>query len=376
MASWMVQRGARNIIFASRSGLASQNAKDTVQSLEAQGAKVAVYACDIGDAKQFQDLLSRSKNEMPLIRGVVQGAMVLRVCVTANVGHLKLIEPRQDSLFQNMSQADYMTTTRPKVAGTWNLHKFLPKDLDFFIMLSSTSGIIGNASQAQYAAASTFLDAFANYRISLGLPAVSIDLGVVLEVGYVAENEKLMKALKKQNFEGITEQELMAMIQHAISNPFRNFVGGGQIVTGPSSWRADDSDPAYSYPLFSHFRRMFTQTSGSEGDFGAKPGLKAREALKSATSITDAAQKVCACIIDKMSALLMISKDEILASKAMSEYGIDSLVAVEMRNWLFREMDATVSILELMANNALSKLSTDIVGKSKLVPVAILAAAG
>ena len=273
-----------------------------------------------------------------------------------------------------MTLADYDATTRPKVAGTWNLHNLLPKDLDFFIMLSSTSGIIGNASQAQYAAASTFLDAFANYRNTLGLPAVSLDLGVILDVGYVAENEKLMKALEKQNFEGTTQKELMAMIQHAILYPFRNRVGGGQTISGLGTWRKDGSQPAYSYPLFSHFRRMFSQPSDSEGDTNEEQGIKIRDALKTATSIGDATQKVCTCIIAKMSSLLMISKDEISASKAMSEYGVDSLVAVEMRNWLFREMDSTVSILELMANKALSKLSADIVGKSKLLPASVVTA--
>jgi aryl carrier-like protein len=358
LATWMIKHGAQNIIFASRSGLARKSAQEVVNYLENQGARVKVHACDVSDAEQLEDLISQSKTDMPPIRGVIQGAMVLK-----------------DSLFQNMTLDDYNATTRPKVDGTWNLHNLLPKDLDFFVMLSSTSGIIGNASQAQYAAASTFLDAFANYRNNLGLPAVSLDLGVILDVGYVAENEKLMKALEKQNFEGTTEEELMAMIQHAIAHPFRKQPGGGQTVTGLGTWRADGSQPAYSYPLFSHFRRTFTQTAKSEGDGNAEQGIKVRDALKTSTSVVDAAEKVCTYIIAKMSSLLMISKDEISASKAMSDYGIDSLVAVEMRNWLFREMDSTVSILELMANKALSKLSADIVAKSKLLPASVLAAA-
>lgn len=273
-----------------------------------------------------------------------------------------------------MTLEDYNATTLPKVDGTWNLHNFLPKELDFFIMLSSTSGIIGNASQAQYAAASTFLDAFANYRNSLGLPAVSLDLGVILGIGYVAENEKLMKALEKQEFQGTTEQELMAMVEHAITNPFRKHDGGGQTTTGLGTWRPNGAVPAYSHPLFAHFRRMFSQESADRDDHAGEQGINARDALKSATSIEDAAQKVCECIVAKMSALLMVPKDEISALKSMSDYGIDSLVAVEMRNWLFREMDSTVSILELMANKPLSKLSTDIVSKSKLVSASLFVA--
>lgn len=87
-----------------------------------------------------------------------------------------------------MTLADYEAAIRPKVYGTWDLHNQLPRELDFFLTLSSTSGIIGNASQAAYAVVFTFLDALVNYRNGLGLAAATLDLGVILDVGYVAEN--------------------------------------------------------------------------------------------------------------------------------------------------------------------------------------------
>ena len=80
MATWMIRHGAQNIIFVSRSGLARQNAQETVKYLEAQGARVEVHSCDVSDSKQLESLLSQSKDVMPPIRGVVQGAMVLKVC--------------------------------------------------------------------------------------------------------------------------------------------------------------------------------------------------------------------------------------------------------------------------------------------------------
>src|ERR1700712_5217481 len=111
-----------------------------------------------------------------------------------------------------MSLEDYNAVTRPKVQGTWNLHSHLPKDMDFFLMLSSVSGIVGNATQAAYAAGSTFMDAFATYRNSLRLPAVTIDLGVILGVGYLANNKELTQAMERQGFEGTNEKLLMALI--------------------------------------------------------------------------------------------------------------------------------------------------------------------
>ena len=85
-----------------------------------------------------------------------------------------------------MTHSQYLGATLPKITGTRNLHTCLPSSLDFFVMLSSISGICGSRSQANYAAGNTFQDAFAAHRIAQNLPATVIDLGVVLGVGYVA----------------------------------------------------------------------------------------------------------------------------------------------------------------------------------------------
>jgi hypothetical protein len=242
--------------------------------------------------------------------------------------------------------------------------------MDFFIMLSSVSGIVGTVSQAAYAAAGTFMDAFADYRNRLGLPAVTLDLGVVLDVGYVAENEELKRGMERQGFEGITGEEVMAMIKSAIITPLRKNASG-QTVTGLGTWKSEGSHGAFVQPLFSHFRRMALKSERVEGEDSGSAG-KVRDSLRQATSVNEAATKVCTAIISKMSTLLMIPSEDISSSKPMSEYGMDSLVAVEMRNWLFREMDSTVPILELLANSSLLQLSTKIVRRSRLVDPAIL----
>ena len=90
-----------------------------------------------------------------------------------------------------MTFDDWETSIKPKVQDSWNLHSMLPRDLDFFILLSSISGVIGNGGQANYAAGNTSMDALANYRIAHGEKAVSLDLGWMEAEGVVAENEKL-----------------------------------------------------------------------------------------------------------------------------------------------------------------------------------------
>ena len=75
----MIEHGARNLIFANRSGLAREDAKEVVQTLQDKGANVAVYPCDVCESAQLDNLIAQSSKSMPPIRGVIQSAMVLRV---------------------------------------------------------------------------------------------------------------------------------------------------------------------------------------------------------------------------------------------------------------------------------------------------------
>ena len=167
----------------------------------------------------------------------------------------------------------------------------------------------------------------------------------------------------------------MAMIKSAILTPLRKH-GPGSSISGLKGW-SPAADPVYLTPIFAHFRRAamervakLDREGGGSGDGGAAGRM--REVLRKATSFEEAAQKACEGIIAKMSSLLMIPLEDISSEKSMSEYGMDSLVAVEMRNWLLRELDSTLPILELLANISLLQLSMKLVRKSKLVDPAVL----
>ena len=99
-----------------------------------------------------------------------------------------------------MTLEDWNTSTNPKVLGSWNIHSLLPKGLDFLIFFSSTIGIIGGPGQGNYAAGNAFQDALARYRVSIGERAISLDLGMILEEGAVAESEKLARALESSGW--------------------------------------------------------------------------------------------------------------------------------------------------------------------------------
>lgn len=264
-----------------------------------------------------------------------------------------------------MSLQDYNDVMKPKVDGIWNLHNQLSKtDLDFFIMLSSVVGVAGDPSQAAYVSASVFQDAFAEFRNGQGLPAVTLDLGKVIDIGIVAENFSSRRGVRGLWSRDLREDEVMANIESAIRTPLRRR-GRGSTIIGLKDW-SQAADPVFQAPLFSQFRRAALESSRTGGpNEGRVP--KIRENLKRAASLEDAAQKTCDELVSKTASLLMIPKEDINPSKSMLDYGMDSLVAVELRNWLLRELEAALPVLELMTNTPLKQLSVNIVRKSKLV---------
>ena len=109
-------------------------------------------------------------------------------------------------LFENMNYEDFLMAASPKIQGSWNLHELLPKDMDFFVELSSSTGVVGNQGQANYAAGNTYEDALAHYRSAQGLPAVSLDLGMIRGVGVVEENPELIAIIRSAGFMDIWEE--------------------------------------------------------------------------------------------------------------------------------------------------------------------------
>ena len=119
-----------------------------------------------------------------------------------------------------MKLEDYNAAVRPKVLGTWNLHQqSLSMNLDFFIMLSSLTGMVGNSSQCNYAAGNTFENAVARHRTVQGLPGVSLDLGPIKSVGYVSETAGVAERLKRAGTTMLEEEEMLRLIERGIIMP-------------------------------------------------------------------------------------------------------------------------------------------------------------
>ena len=251
----------------------------------------------------------------------------------------------------------------PKVQGTLNIHEHL-QQLDFFILLSSVVGIAGNASQANYAAGGAFQDAFARYRNSIGLPAVSIDLGVVSSVGYVAQRTDVKDRLTKAGFKTLGERQVINIVNAAIAHS--NAESSCSIITAISDqFQRNEPNSVWARDMrFRGFEKIVTsRPTGTTSS--TMIGLQSQ--LIDSKTASEAVNICCGAIVKKIAEIFMIPEDEVDRMAPASKYGVDSLVAVELRNWLGSFTKSETAIFDILQSPSLLVLAEKTVAKSGLV---------
>ena len=278
-------------------------------------------------------------------------------------------EQSQDMLFEQIGIEEYKAIVGPKVQGAWNLHNALPEAaLDFFVMLSSAAGLFGTRGQAVYAGTSTFLGAFAGWRQAQGLPASAIHLSAIGDVGYVAENTDRQAAIgSTYGDKMLTEREFLALLRAAIENQRSD----PDIYTSPVLSGAAQQQPYWaSDAKFAHLRRA--ALAGQDGPeptvLAADPSLQSLAQLLTGAESPEAAREaISARLKTKLCSLLMVPEEDLDASKPIVTYGLDSLVAVEFRNWMAKEAGARVQLMDLMTSKSWGDLVALVAARSNLV---------
>lgn len=270
----------------------------------------------------------------------------------------------KDSLINKMTLADYEDALRPKVRGTLNLHQQLsPTTLDFFILLSSCAGIIGNNGQANYASACTFQDAFARHCTRLGMLTRSLDLGMIDGAGYVSQNLDSLRFLTAQGFQAVKLPEFFALLDYAITEPIHS-VDDSQLVIGLTGPEQGHLPPNLLDAKFTYLRASATAHTTT-----ALPSLQS--SIQNARSSAEAQHLITAAIISQVSKVLVVPAEDIDPSKSISAYGGDSLTAVELRNWFSKTLNASIGVMEILSRKSLEALAQETVGRSRLVALAI-----
>ncbi|KAK8054747.1 polyketide synthase [Apiospora phragmitis] len=351
MSRWLVSRGARHLVLLSRTGSATGKVKELIDEVAHLGAEIVVQRCDVANPADVENLVACELDKMPPVRGVIHGAMVLR-----------------DVLFEKMTYDQYTTVIESKVQGAWNFHRALCNaPLDFFVAISSAAGAVGNRGQAAYAAANCFLNAFVQYRLSQGLPASSMDLTAISDTGYLAEDaEKAAEVAKNLGGDTICEAEVLALLGTAIDGRMaalcNNHTVTGMRIT-PSAqpfWTTDAK--------FKHLREAAEAAAAADASLGASSKIVSyNAAVKSAQSAAEAEQVVCDGLVYKLAAVMMMEEEDLDVTRSLSYYPLDSLVAIEIRNFITREFEATLQVLELLSSGSIQTLAKAVCIKSKLV---------
>ncbi|KAK1541152.1 PKSN polyketide synthase for alternapyrone biosynthesis protein [Colletotrichum paranaense] len=352
IAKNMALHGARRLVLLSRSGVVNARQEDAIQDIRDLGCEVDTPKCDVTIHSEVEDAIRRCETSGRRLRGVIQCAMVL-----------------QDSILQNMTIEKWNTATRPKIVGTWNLHSTVPTDLDFFILLSSMSGIIGNSGQANYCAGNAYEDAIALHRRSLGLAATTLNVGLVTDASHFNATSTADDYLRKYgHWESarVTDDEMQAVIEAVLRQSARDLPE--QLLVGITDDVKRDGRAAWPQDRKFEHRIARTGSSAASADPNGANAERLGDELSRAKTLKEAVVVVLSALKANLAAAMTASPDDIDEERPLYSFGVDSLKAVEVRNWIFKELRCDVSVFDILSPSPLAKLGPRIVARSALTP--------
>ena len=372
VSTWMVECGARHIIYLSRSAGRREIDVTFFDELKDQGCIVQAFSGDVADPVTVRNLVQAA--ERP-IAGVIQMSMVLKVSQPSFVLNRPCVDCLKDSGFEDLSYDDWRAAINPKVTGTVNLHQELSAtSLDFFVLFSSLSGTIGQIGQVNYAAANTFLDAFVRYRRNLKLAASVLDIGLVESVGYLSEKPSALRRLQSRGMRSLSESELLGALQLAI---VRSPVPDSQSLK-TNHWTNDSTnsakfaiglslnvsqDDAKNQTLWRRDVRMSSYANSQTGPGVVGPSATNIESnaltsflstLTADQSALDDRQQCADFLAQQISAQLRSllnlgdARSMIDLDRPLSANGIDSLVSIEIRNWWRHVLRLEIPVFDII----------------------------
>ena len=354
LCAWMVAHGARHVVLGSRNPKVKQQ---FVDSLTAEGATIKVMAIDITNRGSLHAAYDTIRAEMPPVIGVANGAMLMH-----------------DSLFEDLDLESLERTIPPKIEGTRLLDElFYDAPLDFFILFSSLSSVVGNGGQSAYVMANQFLAALAAQRRDVrGVAGSDMGLSAVLGLGYFEHATHLGDDhFRRLGFRNMSAEDLHEHFAEAMLAGRPGAKGSSEVVTGVLPFR--DSPETYvqlrTSPRFNHFflhEAGAVQNSGGDGKTE-----RPRTRLAAAKSRDEALATVREAFIVRLKHILMIPPGtSVNEDVTFVEQGIDSIMAVEIRAWFLQELDVDLPVLKVLgAGSTVQSLLGEVIDN---IPVAIL----
>ncbi|MGB2677059.1 MAG: beta-ketoacyl synthase N-terminal-like domain-containing protein [Candidatus Acidiferrum sp.] len=350
IARWMVEQGARRLILLGRTKLPPRSNWSSVETgsrlarqitaireLESLGACVHLASVDVADKGELSGFLDEFRAEgWPSIRGAVHAAGVL-----------------QDGLMVQLDAAALSTVLRPKVMGGWLLHRLLQDDpLDFFVLFSSAGSMLGQPGQGNYAAANAFLDALAHHRKALGQPALSINWGAWAGEGFADSvgGKRLAVRLALLGISSIAPKQALEILGRLLGQ------SATQVVSVPVNWKKyREFYPAGSAsPLLSELAREEAEVPWALGRKSER-----RDALLAAEP-AERRQLLHSYLSEQVARVLGLSPSKLDVQQPLSHLGLDSLMAVELKNRIAVDLKVNVPVVKFLQGFSVDQAVTQV----------------
>ena len=332
VATWMAEQGAQHLVLMGR-GPASKSAQKTLDALRAEGTEVVVARGDVARADQLAAVLESINASMPPLRGVVHAAGTL-----------------DDGILARLDERRLRDVMAPKVEGAWNLHA-LTRDaaLDFFMLFSSAASLLGSPGQAHYAAANAFLDALAWHRRAEGRPALSINWGPWAEVGLATRPEQ-QRHLTQHGIEAMPAADGVRTLSYLLP------LSATQVAVLRVDWarRRSELRRGLNPPLIADLLRA-PAGQPAAGDANGR-GASLNDALRRAGR-QERRRLLQSYLRDQVAGKLGLTPSRLDIQLPLNQLGVDSLIAVELRSQIERDLGIVVPVVQLLDGPSVSALA-------------------
>jgi acyl transferase domain-containing protein/NADPH:quinone reductase-like Zn-dependent oxidoreductase/short-subunit dehydrogenase/acyl carrier protein len=325
-ARWLADRGARSLALISRRGADAPEARDALVEFLSRGIAARAFACDVADPAALAVALDEIRADMPPLGGIVHAAMVV-----------------DDGLAVDLTAERIARVLRPKLDGALNLDRLTRRDeIELFLLFSSATTLLGAPGQGSYVAANMALEAVARGRAAEGLPALAVAFGPIADVGFLAAQDTQRDSLiRRLATAPIAARDALDALPRLLSS------GLPVVALAPVRWDAANQHlPILRTPVFSEVVSG-TQETGS---------VDLRERLVD-MSPEDARDVIVGLLTDEAARILSFAPDRIDPNRPLSEFGMDSLMAVELRLALETKLGVDVPLVSLSDNTSLSILA-------------------
>ncbi|TMJ68872.1 MAG: SDR family NAD(P)-dependent oxidoreductase, partial [Alphaproteobacteria bacterium] len=326
-ARWLVARGAGSIALMGRRGLATPGCDARIGELEASGAEVRVYRGDVADRASLAGVLEAIRTARPPLRGIIHAASAI-----------------DDGLASEIEIARLQTVLRPKLGGALALDALTRDDpIELFLLFSSATTLVGAPAQGAYVAANSAIEALARRRRAEGRPGLAVAWGPIADAGYLAERPETRDALARRlGAKPTSASEALAGLPAMIAS------GLPVVAFADTNWNEGRRFlPILASPLFSEARTSGSASSSDESLNEQIAGLDPDAALALLKTV----------IAEEAATILRLPASGIDPLRPLSEMGMDSLMAVELRLALESRLRIDLPLVSLAEGTSVASIA-------------------